>query len=60
MLTIEEFLPKVRDTRFIFVYRNPDQVADSLLRRDSTGADGKSPDRGTIRPRTDGHRRPTS
>ncbi|MFZ0829539.1 MAG: sulfotransferase [Thermoplasmata archaeon] len=38
VLTIEEFLPKVRDTRFIFVYRNPDQVADSLLRRDSTGA----------------------
>jgi hypothetical protein len=37
VLTIEEFLPKVHDPRFIFVFRDPDQVAQSLLRRDGTG-----------------------
>ncbi len=37
VLTVEEFLPKVRDPRFIFVLRDPGQVADSLLRRDGTG-----------------------
>jgi hypothetical protein len=37
VLTIEEFLPKVHDARFILVYRDPDQVAQSLFRRDGTG-----------------------
>jgi len=39
VLTIEEFLPMVHDPRFIFVFRDPGQVAQSLLRRDGTGAD---------------------
>ncbi|MCI4352381.1 MAG: sulfotransferase [Thermoplasmata archaeon] len=37
VLTIEEFLPQVRDPRFIFVFRDPLQVAQSLFRRDGTG-----------------------
>ena len=39
VLTVEEFLPKVHDPRFVFVYRNPAQVAQSLRRRDGTGAE---------------------
>ena len=39
VLTVEEFLPKVHDPRFIFVLRDPGQVAQSLLRRDGTGPD---------------------
>jgi hypothetical protein len=39
VLTLESFLPKIRDPRFIFVYRDPAQVANSLLRRDGTGAE---------------------
>jgi hypothetical protein len=38
VLTLEEFLPKVRDPRFIFVIRDPGEVARSLFRRDGTGA----------------------
>lgn len=38
VLTLEEFLPRVSDPRLVFVYRDPDQVAQSLLRRDGTGA----------------------
>ena len=37
VLTIEEFLPRLHDPRFIFVFRDPVQVAQSLLRRDGTG-----------------------
>lgn len=37
VLTVEEFLPWVHGPRFIFVLRDPDQVAISLLRRDRTG-----------------------
>jgi len=39
VLTIEEFLPKLHDPRFIFVYRDPDQVAQSLFRREGTGSE---------------------
>lgn len=39
VLTIEEFLPKLPDPRFIFVYRDPGEVAQSLFRRDATGAE---------------------
>jgi hypothetical protein len=39
VLTIEEFLPMVHDPRFIFVFRDPDEVARSLYRRDGTGAE---------------------
>lgn len=37
VLTIEEFLPHIREPRFIFVIRDPLQVARSLFRRDGTG-----------------------
>ncbi len=39
VFTVEAFLPRVHDPRFIFVVRNPDQVARSLFRRDGTGAE---------------------
>ncbi|MCI4347629.1 MAG: sulfotransferase [Thermoplasmata archaeon] len=37
VLTIEEFLPQIHEPRFIFVFRDPLQVAQSLFRRDGTG-----------------------
>jgi len=39
VLTVEEFLPKVHDPRFIIVVRDPIQVAASLYRRDGTGTE---------------------
>ena len=39
VFTVEEFLPHVHDPKFIFVFRDPDQVAASLFRRDGTGAE---------------------
>jgi hypothetical protein len=39
VLTIDAYLPSLRDPRFIFVFRDPDQVARSLHRRDGTGPD---------------------
>ncbi len=38
VFTIEEFLPRVHDPHLIFVFRDPDDVAASLFRRDGTGA----------------------
>jgi hypothetical protein len=39
VLTLEAFLPQVHSPRFIFVYREPGQVAQSLGRRDGTGSE---------------------
>jgi hypothetical protein len=39
VLTFPEFLPHLRDPRLVFVHRNPGQVAQSLFRRDGTGAE---------------------